>query len=58
VDYIDEVSYVEPSLYSWDEAYSIMVHDVFDMDSDYEYFIKYIYINFYNGNLSDILVLF
>ncbi|ERE73908.1 hypothetical protein H671_5g13852, partial [Cricetulus griseus] len=34
VDYIDGFSYVEPSLYPWDEAYLIMVDDFSDMFLD------------------------
>jgi hypothetical protein len=41
VDYIDEFSYVEPSLHSCDEACLIMVDYVFDvfLDSVCEHFI-------------------
>jgi hypothetical protein len=31
VDYIDGFSYIEPSLHSWDQAYSIMRDDHFDV---------------------------
>ena len=31
VHYIDEFSYVEPSLYFWDEAYMTLLDDLFDM---------------------------
>jgi hypothetical protein len=43
VDYIDGFSYTEPSLHSWDEAYLIMVEDVFGvfLDSDCEYFVEF-----------------
>jgi hypothetical protein len=34
VDYIDELSYIEPPLCSWDEAYLIMVDVVFDVFLD------------------------
>ena len=41
VDYIDRCSYVEPSLYLWDEIYLIMVDDISDvfLDSVCKYFI-------------------
>jgi hypothetical protein len=41
MDYIDGFSYIEPSLHRWDEAYLIIVDDVFDVffDSVCEYFI-------------------
>lgn len=31
VEYIDRVLYVELALYPWDEAYLIIVDDVFDV---------------------------
>jgi hypothetical protein len=31
VDYIDGYLYIEPSLYPWDEAYLIMVNNLFDV---------------------------
>jgi hypothetical protein len=31
VDYIDRFSYVEPSMHFWNEAYLIMVDDIFDV---------------------------
>jgi hypothetical protein len=34
VDYIDGFLYIEPSLHSWDEAYLIMVDDVFNVFLD------------------------
>jgi hypothetical protein len=34
VNYVDEFSYIEPSLHSWDEAYLIIVDDHFDMFLD------------------------
>jgi hypothetical protein len=47
VDYVGEFSYIEPSLHSCNEAYLIMVDDVFDVCLDFvcEYFIEYFYIN-------------
>ena len=43
VDYIDGFSYIETLLYPCDDAYLIMVDDVFDMflESVCEYFIGY-----------------
>jgi hypothetical protein len=43
VDCIDRFSSFEPSLYSWDEAYLIVVNDGFDvfLDSVCENFIEY-----------------
>jgi len=40
VDYVDVFSYIEPFMNSWDEAYLIMVDDVFDvfLDLVWEYF--------------------
>jgi hypothetical protein len=42
VDYIGGFLYIEPSLHPWDEAYLIMVNDVFDvfLDSVCKYFNK------------------
>jgi hypothetical protein len=34
VDYVDEFLYTEPSLFPWDEAYLIVVNDVFDVILD------------------------
>jgi hypothetical protein len=47
VDYINRFSYVEPTLYPWDEAYLIVVNDGFDvfLDSVCKNFIEYFYIN-------------
>ena len=43
---------------SWDDAYLIMVDDVFVfLDSVCEYFIEYFCINVYKGNWSEILFL-
>jgi len=43
VDYIDEFPYIEPSLHPWDEAYLIMMDDLFDvfLDLVYENFVEY-----------------
>ena len=42
LDYFDGFSYTEPSLHLWDEAYLIIVDDVFDvfLDSVCKYFIE------------------
>ena len=34
VDYVDGFPYIEPSLHPWDEAYSIMMDDHFDVFLD------------------------
>jgi hypothetical protein len=59
VDYIDQFSYVEPSLYLCDEAYLIMIGALFDvfLDSVYKYFIKYFCIYVNKENWSAILFL-
>ena len=51
VDYINRLSYVEPSLYFWDEAHLIMVDDLLDvfLDSVCEYFVEYICIYVHEG---------
>jgi hypothetical protein len=50
VNYIN--AFIEPFLHPWDEAYLIMVNDVFDvfLDSVCEYFIEYFYINVHKGD--------
>lgn len=47
VDYIDRFLYVEPSLYLWDDAYFIIVDDLFDVlsYSVCEYFIEHLCIH-------------
>jgi hypothetical protein len=59
VSYIDGFSYTEPFLHPWDEAYLIMVDDVFDVLLDFvcEYSIEYFCINVHKGNWSEILFL-
>jgi hypothetical protein len=56
---IDGFSNTEPPLHPFDEAYLIMVDDVFDVVLDLvcEYFIEYFCINFHKGNWSEILFL-
>ena len=58
IDYIDEFSYGELSLHPWDEAYLIMMDDVFDVFLYLVcgYFIEYFCINVYKGNWSEILL--
>jgi hypothetical protein len=43
MDYFDGFPYIEPSLKPWDEAYLIMMDDLFDMFLDLvcESFIEY-----------------
>ena len=45
MDYIDVITYIEPSLHLWDEAYLIMMDDHFDvfLDSVCENFIEYFF---------------
>jgi hypothetical protein len=59
VYYIDGFSCIEPYLHSWDEAYLIMVNDVFDMflDSIWKNFIEYFYINIHKQDQIAILFL-
>lgn len=56
-DYTDRFSYVEPSLQFWDKSYLIIVDDLFDvfMDSVWEYFIEYFFINVHEGNMCNSL---
>ena len=56
VDSIDGLPYIEPSLHPWDEAYLIMVDDLFDvfLDSVGKNFIKYFCINFHKRNWPEI----
>jgi hypothetical protein len=59
VDYVDEFSYTEPSLYPWDEVYLIMMDDRFDvfLFSVCEDFIEHFYIDIHKGNWSEVLFL-
>jgi hypothetical protein len=59
VDYVDRFSYIESFLHCWDDAYFILMDDVFDeiLDSFCEYFIANFYINVHNRNRSEILFL-
>jgi hypothetical protein len=59
VDYIDRLSYIEPSLHLWGEAYLIIVDDVFDvfLDSVCKYFVEYVCLKVHKENWSEILSL-
>lgn len=59
VNNIDRFSYVELSLHLSNEAHLIMVDGLLDvlLDSVWEYFIKYFYINVHDGNWFIILSL-
>jgi hypothetical protein len=48
-------SYIAPSLHPWDEAYLILMDDVFYvfLDSVCEYFVDYCCFNIHNRNLSE-----
>ena len=52
VDYVDGFLYIEPLVHPWDEAYLIMIDDVFDvfLDLVLEYFSDYFGINVHKGN--------
>ena len=56
---IGEFSHGESSLHSWNEAYLIMVDDVFDVFLYLvcEYFIEYFCINVHKGNWFEIFFL-
>jgi hypothetical protein len=49
MDYIDGFSYIQLSLHPWDEAYLIMVNDVFDvfLDSVCEVYCVFLHQYFY-----------
>ena len=57
VGYVDGLSYIEPSLYSWNEAHLIMMNGHFDLffHSVSENFIEYFCIDIHKGNWSDVL---
>jgi hypothetical protein len=59
MDYIDGFTYVESSLHLWDEAYLIMVGDIFDMflDSVCRCFIEYFSVEVHKRNWPEILFL-
>jgi hypothetical protein len=55
VDYVDECSYIVPSLHSWDEACLILMDIVIDvlLDLACEYIVKYFFINIHKRNWSE-----
>ena len=57
--YSDGFPYIEPSLNPWDEAYSIVVNDHFDvfLDSVCKNFLEYFCIDIHKGNWSKVLFL-
>jgi hypothetical protein len=57
VDYIDGFSYIKPPLHPWDEAYLIMVDNMFDVFLDLvcKYLIEYFCIHVHEKNLYEIL---
>ena len=59
VDYIDGFPYIKLSLNPWDEAYLIMMDDLFDvfLDSVCKDFIEYFCIDIHKGNSSEVLFL-
>jgi hypothetical protein len=59
VDYVDGFLCIQSSLYPWDEAYLILMDNVFDvfLNSFFEYFIEYFCINLHERNWSDVLLL-
>jgi hypothetical protein len=60
VDHIDGFSYSEPFLHPRDEAYLIMVDDIFDvfLESVCKYSIEYFCISLHIRNWSEIIFLF
>jgi hypothetical protein len=52
VDYIDGLPYIESSLHPWDEAYLIMMDDLFDVILDLvcKNFIEFFGIKIHKGN--------
>jgi hypothetical protein len=59
VYYLDGFLYIEPSLHSWDDTYSIMMDDRFYvfLDSVFKDFIEYFCIDNHKGNWSEVLFL-
>jgi hypothetical protein len=59
VDYIDGLPYIKPSLYSWDEAYLIMMDGRFVvfLGLVFENFIEYFCIDIHKGNWPEVLFL-
>ena len=59
VNYIERVSYVEPSLHLWDKAYFNMVDDLSYkfLDSVFKYIIECLCISVHEENWSEIFFL-
>jgi hypothetical protein len=57
VDYIDEFLCIEPSLHPWDEAYLIVMDDIFDVFLDSVVSILLFLHQCFKGNWSKILFL-
>jgi hypothetical protein len=60
VDYIDGFLYIKPSLHPWEEAYLVMMDDIFFdifLDSVWEDFIEYFCIDIHKKNWSAVLFL-
>jgi hypothetical protein len=59
VDFVDEFSYIEPSLDPWDEVYLIMMDDCFDVFLGLvcENVIEYLCFDIHKGSWSEVLFL-
>ena len=59
MDYVDGFPYIKPSLHPRDEAYLVMMDDLFDvfLDSVCENFIEYFCADIHKGNWSEFLFL-
>jgi hypothetical protein len=59
VDYVDEFSYIKPSLHPWVDSYLVMMDGCFDvfLYSDCKDFIEYFCIHIHKGNWSEVLFL-
>jgi hypothetical protein len=59
VDYVDGFLYIIPSLHPWDEAYLVMMDDLFDVIFNLvcKDFIQYFCIDIHKGNWSEVLSL-
>jgi hypothetical protein len=57
VDYIDGFLYIEPSLHPWDEAYLIMIDNLFEffLGSVCKNFTEYFCNDTHKGNWSEVL---
>ena len=56
-DYVDGFPYYKPSLHSWNEAYLIMMDDLFDvfLNSVCENFVEYFCFYIHRANCSGVL---